>query len=62
VSVVSRALRPSDPATSAGDLLGAVGCPGDSIENQLTITGRDPILPTRFRVGEAAGAALAAQA
>jgi len=62
VSVVNLALQPSDPATWALDLLAAVGCAGDSVENQPTITGRDPILPTRFRVGEAAAATLAAQA
>ncbi len=32
------------------------------MRHELAITDRDPILPTRFRVGEAAAAALAAQA
>ncbi len=48
-------------ATSwARDLLAALG--REASPTTLAITGADPILPTRFRVGEAAAAAIGAQA
>ncbi len=51
-----------EPAIWARELLASLGCASDAMRHELVITNRDPILPTRFRVGEAAAAALAAQA
>jgi crotonobetainyl-CoA:carnitine CoA-transferase CaiB-like acyl-CoA transferase len=52
----------SNPAVWSHDLLTRLGRAVDTRRHELLITNRDPILPTRFRVGEAAAAVLAAQA
>jgi crotonobetainyl-CoA:carnitine CoA-transferase CaiB-like acyl-CoA transferase len=49
-------------ASWCDSLLAALGRDTAAAPHALTITGQDPVLPTRFRVGEAAAAALAAQA
>ncbi len=53
---------PTEPASWARELLASLGCASDPMRHELVIINRDPILPTRFRIGEAAAAALAAQA
>jgi crotonobetainyl-CoA:carnitine CoA-transferase CaiB-like acyl-CoA transferase len=52
----------TEPAMWTRELLDSIGCGSDPTRHQLAIANRDPILPTRFRVGEAAAAVLAAQA
>jgi len=52
---------PPDPASWTRPLLDSLDHVADA-RHALRITGRDPVLPTRFRVGEAAAAVLAAQA
>lgn len=45
----------------AAELAAAVGLPpAEGASGRIDVTGADPVLPTRFRVGEAAGAAIAA--
>ena len=53
---------PSDPASWTYDLLRSLERASDAIGHALRITHHDPVLPTRFLVGEAAAAVLAAQA
>jgi crotonobetainyl-CoA:carnitine CoA-transferase CaiB-like acyl-CoA transferase len=50
------------PGALALDLLAALDRPAAPGDAALTVTGRDPVLPTCFRVGEAAAAAIAAHA
>ena len=52
----------SDPISWGRDLLSSLGRAAGSSGHELFISNRDPVLPTRFRVGEAAAAVLAAQA
>jgi crotonobetainyl-CoA:carnitine CoA-transferase CaiB-like acyl-CoA transferase len=52
----------SDPAAWAHDLLGTLGRVPDAVGHDLHIGNQDPVLATRFRVGEAVSAVLAAQA
>src|SRR5215470_7561303 len=51
----------ADPVAWTRDLLRGLGQTG-APNHSLQIANHDPVLPTRFRVGEAAAAALAAQA
>jgi crotonobetainyl-CoA:carnitine CoA-transferase CaiB-like acyl-CoA transferase len=60
--VTSLEAAPPDPASWTHDLLAPLGRPSEAPRHALRITEHDPILPTRFRVGEAAAAVLAAQA
>jgi len=52
----------SDPAAWTADLLASLGRASDANGHTLRITQRDPVLATRFRVGDAAAAVLGAQA
>jgi crotonobetainyl-CoA:carnitine CoA-transferase CaiB-like acyl-CoA transferase len=52
----------AEPEGWARDLAAAAGRPRDAGAHALHIASRDPVLPTRFRVGEAAAAAIGAQA
>jgi crotonobetainyl-CoA:carnitine CoA-transferase CaiB-like acyl-CoA transferase len=51
-----------EPAGWTSDLLVSLGRADISNQHELQITGRDPVIATRFRAGEAAAAALAANA
>ncbi len=43
-------------------LLATLDLPPDAVERNIRLTGRDPVVPSRYRVGLASSAALAAQA
>ena len=52
----------TDPARWTNDLLASLGRHDDPNQYALEIVGRDPVIATRFRVGEAAATVLAANA
>ena len=52
----------SEPVSWTSDLLTSLGSTDNSNRHALHITGRDPVIATRFRAGEAAAAVLAANA
>jgi len=57
-----RLLHTAEVTPITDDLLAGLGRPTDAPRHALAVLGTDPVLPTRFRIGEAAAAVLAAQA
>ncbi len=53
---------PIEPAGWTSDLLAQLGRADISNQHELQITGRDPVIATRYRAGEAAAAVIAANA
>ena len=51
-----------EPLAWASELLASLGRADTSNQHELQISGRDPVIATRFRAGEAAAAVLAANA
>jgi crotonobetainyl-CoA:carnitine CoA-transferase CaiB-like acyl-CoA transferase len=56
------ASQTTDPTRWTSDLLASLGRADTSNQHALEIVGRDPVIATRFRVGEVAAAVLAANA